>query len=296
MDGQIISVFDTVKSICRACQWTKSWNWIIDGYVATATPASCGGRGEVKLANLNLNWEEHFGVYTAPLQMKANNGILCIDDFGRQAIAPQQLLNRLILPLDRSIDYLSLRHGFTFNVPFVLMLAFAANLEPLEIADEAFLRRIPSKVFLGLLTGEMFDEIFRRRLHSLDLTASPESGANVPILCGELSRHALQGCYPIDILEILVSSAVYRDEAVEITCGTPLEAAAEMYFAHGWQGSVRWGAVRESQLVRISRAQEDASYQGKASATAPRKPSPRDREPLPDRLRQRNVHRQKIAF
>jgi hypothetical protein len=232
VDGQIITVFDRVKH--RPLPVTKDLK-LDHRWVCCCRPTIMVG-GETKLANLNLNWEEHFGVYTAPLQMKANNGMLCIDDFGRQPTPPEQLLNRLILPLDRNIDFLSLRHGFTFTIPFVLMLAFATNLQPLDIADEAFLRRIPSKVFLSSLTTEMFDEVFRRAVRSLDLTAGPELVAHFQAVCGGLSQQGLQGCYPRDVLEILVSSAMYRSESVEITCAT-LEAAAEMYFAHTWKGS-----------------------------------------------------------
>jgi hypothetical protein len=232
VDGQIITVFDSVKHVPLPFEQ----NQLFDRRWAYCRRPSIVVAGEIKSANLNLNWEDHFGVYSAPLQMKANNGILCIDDFGRQASSPQQLLNRLIMPLDRGDDYLSLRHGFTFNVPFVLMLAFATNMQPAEIADEAFLRRIPSKVFIGSLTPEMFDEVFRRGLRKFKLNAGPEAIAHFRNVCGKLSRHGLQGCYPRDILEILVSSATYRREAVEVNAAS-VEAAAEMYFAHSWESA-----------------------------------------------------------
>ena len=141
VDGQIITVFDSVKHVPLPVDQNKPF----DRRWAYCRRPSIVVAGEIKTANLNLNWEEHYGVYSAPLQMKANNGILCIDDFGRQASSPQQLLNRLIMPLDRGDDYLTLRHGFTFNVPFVLMLAFATNVQPADLADEAFLQAHPQQ-------------------------------------------------------------------------------------------------------------------------------------------------------
>ena len=96
----------------------------------------------------------------APLQMKANNGILLIDDFGRQMMSPRDLLNRWIVPLDRRIDFLSLGSGRKFDVPFEVMVLFSTNLEPSELADEAFLRRIPNKILIRGVDAETFDAIF----------------------------------------------------------------------------------------------------------------------------------------
>ena len=95
-------------------------------------------------------------------QMKANNGILLIDDFGRQVISPRELLNRWIVPLDRRVDYLSLRYGVKFQIPFETMVVFSTNLDPQDLADEAFLRRIQNKIFVDVVAPDTFDEIFRR--------------------------------------------------------------------------------------------------------------------------------------
>ena len=80
--------------------------------------------------------------------MKANNGIFIIDDFGRQLMSPRDLLNRWIVPLDRRVDYLTLRYGVKFQIPFELMVVFSTNLEPSDLADEAFLRRIHNKIYV----------------------------------------------------------------------------------------------------------------------------------------------------
>ena len=94
--------------------------------------------------------------------MKANNGILIIDDFGRQMLSPRDLLNRWIVPLDRRVDYLTLASGMKFQVPFELMVVFSTNLNPHDLADEAFLRRIQTKVLVDNVSAEVFDQIFQR--------------------------------------------------------------------------------------------------------------------------------------
>jgi len=106
--------------------------------------------------------------------MKANNSIFVIDDFGRQHISPRELLNRWIVPLDRRVDYLSLQYGLKFEIPFQVLVVFATNLKPSELADEAFLRRIHNKIF---------DEIFRRVARSRLVTLNPESFAAFRDLC-----------------------------------------------------------------------------------------------------------------
>ena len=104
--------------------------------------------GELIPSMLELRLDESSGIYAAPLQMKANNGIFIIDDFGRQLMSPRDLLNRWIVPLDRRVDYLMLRYGVKFQIPFELMVVFSTNLEPSDLADEAFLRRIHNKVLV----------------------------------------------------------------------------------------------------------------------------------------------------
>ena len=101
-------------------------------------------------------------MFISPCQMKANNGILIIDDFGRQMLSPRELLNRWIVPLDRRVDYLTLASGMKFQVPFELMVVFSTNLDPNDLADEAFLRRIQTKVLVENVTPELFDQIFQR--------------------------------------------------------------------------------------------------------------------------------------
>jgi hypothetical protein len=128
---------------------------------ALRAPLHHGGRRAFGFhAGIALDESPH--VFIAPCQLKANNGILIIDDFGRQMITPRELLNRWIVPLDRRVDYLTLASGMKFQVPFELMVVFSTNLDPRELADEAFLRRIQTKVLVEDVTAEVFDEIFQR--------------------------------------------------------------------------------------------------------------------------------------
>jgi predicted ATPase with chaperone activity len=86
--------------------------------------------GELTMGLLDLRHDDTTGVYSAPLQMKANNGLFVIDDFGRQQVSPRELLNRWIVPLDRRVDYLSLNYGLKFEIPFQVLVVFATNLKP----------------------------------------------------------------------------------------------------------------------------------------------------------------------
>ncbi len=186
--------------------------------------------GELVLSMLDLSLDVRSGVYAAPLQMKAANGLLLIDDFGRQRMSPPELFNRWILPLDRRIDYLSLEYGFTFQIPFEVMLAFATNLRPSDVTDEAFLRRVPHKLHLGPVTASVFDEIFRRVLLEHGLPYEPGLAVALRNLCASRQgTPGLRACYPKDIYEMIVTICQYNRQPFHITRES-LRAAAEMYF------------------------------------------------------------------
>ena len=118
--------------------------------------------GELTLDMLDLSFNKHSKVYDAPFQLKANNGIYLIDDFGRQRVTPAEILNRWIVPLERHIDYLSFQAGGKMTVPFEAFLIFSTNLRPDNLGDEAFLRRIQYKMFLRSPKASEFIEIFER--------------------------------------------------------------------------------------------------------------------------------------
>jgi hypothetical protein len=163
--------------------------------------------------------------------MKANNGIFIIDDFGRQIASPQVLLNRWILPLDQRVDYLTLSYGVKFQIPFDLMVVFATNLDPGELSDEAFLRRIRNKVYVEPIDDSSFDEIVRRLLAERKLSCDRETLEHLRSLCrSHSSTNELRACYPSDLLDILTSISAYEERPIEITKDS-LEWAAAIYFS-----------------------------------------------------------------
>ncbi|MCC6861884.1 MAG: AAA family ATPase, partial [Bryobacterales bacterium] len=186
--------------------------------------------GELVPGMLELRLDEASGIYSAPLQMKANNGIFIIDDFGRQLISPRDLLNRWIVPLDRRVDYLVLRYGVKFRVPFELMVVFATNLDPSDLADEAFLRRIHNKIFIEPVSPQVFDEIFRRVAAARNVPVQPEGIERFRRLCLSGGRTELRACYPSDICDILINIARYEKRSAR-TDPAELERAVDLYFA-----------------------------------------------------------------
>jgi len=183
--------------------------------------------GELVTSMLDLQKDESSGVYVAPLQMKANNGILLIDDFGRQLMSPRELLNRWIVPLDRRVDFLSLGNG-KFTVPFELLVVFSTNLEPHELGDEAFLRRVPNKIMVGGVDAGVFDAIFRLTAAAAGMEFAPGIEARFRELC---LRHSpdLRPCFPRDICSAIRSIDLYEGRTPEIT-EPSLERAIGGYF------------------------------------------------------------------
>jgi hypothetical protein len=179
---------------------------------------------------LELRLDEASGIYAAPLQMKANNGIFIIDDFGRQLMSPRDLLNRWIVPLDRRVDYLMLRYGVKFQIPFELMVVFSTNLDPGDLADEAFLRRIHNKILVDAVDASTFEIIFERVVSAKRVPAEPGSAEYLRKLCLDGGRSELRACYPLDICNILVSISEYERRPVRMT-REDLERAVDLYFA-----------------------------------------------------------------
>ena len=186
--------------------------------------------GELVPSMLELRLDDGSGIYAAPLQMKANNGILIIDDFGRQLMSPRDLLNRWIVPLDRRVDYLTLRYGVKFQIPFESMVVFSTNLDPADLADEAFLRRIHNKILVDAVDPAAFDKIFDRVVRARQIEPEPESAEHLRALCLTDGRTELRACYPSDICTILASIGRYERRPAVMT-KTELERAVQLYFA-----------------------------------------------------------------
>ncbi|MFO7709064.1 MAG: hypothetical protein R6V84_12900 [Desulfobacterales bacterium] len=225
VDGQVVVVFDpAVHERVDADVRGLDPRWVV-----CRRPLIIVG-GELEPSMLELQMEESAKVYAAPIQMRANNGTLVIDDFGRQVMSPMYLLNRWIVPLDRRVDYLTLRYGLKFEVPFETSVVFATNLDPSDLADEAFLRRIPNKIFVDAVGEEVFDQIFERVLKEKNLACRPDAGLFFRNLCLEAGVGELRACYPSDVVGILLAIAAFDGKPAEAT-PAGLARAANIYFA-----------------------------------------------------------------
>ena len=225
VDGQVIIVFDPAVHE-RIGEGVRGLD---PRWVVCRRPLVIVG-GELEPNMLELQLEESAKVYAAPIQMRANNGMLVIDDFGRQVMSPMYLLNRWIVPLDRRVDYLTLRYGLKFEVPFETSVVFATNLDPADLADEAFLRRIPNKIFVDAVGEEVFDRIFERVLKEKNLACRPDAGLFFRNLCLEAGVGELRACYPADVVGILLSISAFEGKPAEVT-PAGLARAAHIYFA-----------------------------------------------------------------
>jgi SpoVK/Ycf46/Vps4 family AAA+-type ATPase len=223
-DGQIIVLYDPAVHKRIETNVTA----IDPRWVLCRRPCILVG-GELEPKMLELHMEEASKVYAAPLQMRANNGILIIDDFGRQILSPQYLLNRWIVPLDRRVDYLTLRYGVKFRIPFEMLVVFSTNLDPNHLADEAFLRRIQNKIYVGAVGPKVFDEIFYRIIEDKNIPSQPNCEKFLRQLCLDLGPKELRACYPGDIVDIIISTSKYDSIPVEINEAN-LQRAVKLYF------------------------------------------------------------------
>lgn len=225
VDNQIISIYDPVVHHALPAESPD----IDPRWVLCRRPCIVVG-GELIPSMLELRLDEASGIYSAPLQMKANNGLFIVDDFGRQLMSPRDLLNRWIVPLDRRVDYLTLRYGVKFQIPFELLVVFSTNLDPSDLADEAFLRRIPNKIYVDSVTPQVFDQIFDRVVTARRMPTEPDSAEYLRRLCLREGRTELRACYPTDICNILSSISQYENRPIQMT-KPDLERATALYFA-----------------------------------------------------------------
>ena len=131
--------------------------------------------GELNLHMLDLRYNPESNYYQAPLHVKANGGIFLIDDFGRQLCSPKELLNRWIVPLENRVDYLSLASGQQFQVPFEQLTMFSTNLDPKDLVDDAFLRRMRHKVEITAPQRDIYEKIFNAVAKKLGMNPCPEA-------------------------------------------------------------------------------------------------------------------------
>jgi hypothetical protein len=206
--------------------------------------------GELTLDMLDLTFNPLAKFYEAPIQLKANGGVFLVDDFGRQRIRPQDLLNRWIVPLESRIDYLTLHTGKKFQVPFDVLIVFATNLDPDSLADEAFLRRIPYKIPIGDPTVDQFSRIFELNCHKRKLRFHQVMVAYLQRRHYNPAGRAMRACHPRDLLDQVTALCRYRGIEPVITREL-LDAACASYFV----GSVESPSVSPPPVRRRSPAQ-----------------------------------------
>ncbi len=231
-ENSIITVFDpTIHRATDAAElaaWEKRTEIAETGTAKTGADAAVDWRwrrvrrpvvmtgGELTLDMLDLQYHRESNFYTAPLHMKANGGVFLIDDFGRQLVSPRDLLNRWVLPLEERIDYLTLAIGKKLEVPFEQLIIFSTNLEPRELVDDAFLRRIRHKVHVGPPSREVYTQIFQAESAKRGFEFSPDA---VDYL---FSKRYSQGksprsSDPRDLLEIAQSICRFRGQEVRLS-------------------------------------------------------------------------------
>lgn len=186
--------------------------------------------GELTMASLEVTMNTATGVSEAPLQLKSNCGTLVIDDFGRQRMSIEELLNRWILPLEKRYDFLNMPNGKKIQVPFDQLIVFSTNLEPRDLVDEAFLRRIPYKIEVVDPTEQEFYELFKVMAPRLGFEYRPEPIDYVIEKHYRRAGRPLRFCHPRDLLLQVRSCCTYQNLPRELT-NEYLDIAVDIYFA-----------------------------------------------------------------
>jgi len=237
VDGHVITIFDPTchqtldaetdrTSLIATVSEDRRW-------VRVRRPVVVVG-GELTLDMLDLAFNQLSGFYEAPIQLKANGGVFLVDDFGRQRMRPEDLLNRWIVPLESRVDYLTLHTGKKFQVPFDVLTMFATNLNPASLADEAFLRRIPYKIAVDDPTLDQFTRIFEMNCRARQLRFHRVMVAYLYRRHYRPLGRPLRACHPRDLLDQIVAICRYRGIEPVVTREL-LDAACASYFVDGFE-------------------------------------------------------------
>ncbi|WP_394175084.1 P-loop NTPase family protein [Thalassotalea litorea] len=185
--------------------------------------------GELSLEMLETRFDPNSKTYRAPLQVKANNGILLLDDLGRQKISPKELFNRWIIPLEERRDFLSLQSGLHFEVPFELLMLFSTNLDPNELIDDAFLRRLGYKIPFAPMEISQYQQIWLQTCKDLDLQCKETCFEYLIDKLHKRHNKAYLPCYPRDLLTIIHDQVAFKKLPNEVT-EPLLDFAWQSYF------------------------------------------------------------------
>lgn len=187
--------------------------------------------GELKMDSLDLRFEPVAKFYEAPLQLKANGGMFLIDDFGRQQMSPQDLLNRWIVPLESGVDFLRLQSGQTIEVPFRQLSVFSTNLDPAELVDDAFLRRIQMKVEVAGPDEKMYYQIFKVMCSATQVPFDQNSFVHLLQNWYRKPGRTMQSVHPRDLLKAIASICRYEDTPLQMTPQL-IDEACRSYFVN----------------------------------------------------------------
>ena len=236
VDGQVVKLYDSVNHVTykedngkgsstgnlrSGMRRDPRWIRINRPFVVTG--------GELTLAGLDLVFDDVNKYYEAPFQVKANGGILLIDDFGRQLVRPRDLLNRWIVPLENRIDFLTLHTGRKIEIPFDVLVVFSTNLPPKDLVDEAFLRRLRHKIEIVDPTFEEYREIFNRVASSKGVTYSDQGLAYLLQEWYVKRNRKLRASHPRDLCDQIIDIANYLNTEPSLTREL-IDRAAESYF------------------------------------------------------------------
>jgi hypothetical protein len=237
VDGQIITLYDPVTHEARTVDDENSVirsDAAIDRrWIQVSRPVITVG-GELNLEMLDLRYVDLSKFYEAPVHLKANGGVLVVDDFGRQRVPARDLLNRWIVPLESRVDYLTLHTGRKFEVLFDVLVVFATNLEPRSLADEAFLRRIPYKIFAKNPTLQQFGRIWEMNCRRHGVVYDPSIVEYLQDKYYTGRKLAMRACHPRDLIDQVVSLCRYRQRPPEVTTDL-LDAVCQSYFLEDTQ-------------------------------------------------------------
>ncbi len=238
VDGQIIRVFDEMNHHVIDERPADAQANKVSGATASRTdprwikirrPEIVVG-GELGMPSLDLVYDPISKTYEAPFQMKANNGLFVIDDFGRQAMRPQDLLNRWIVPLELRVDFLALQTGKKIEVPFDELIVFSTNLDPRELVDDAFLRRIRHKIKVDFPDEKVYFQILQRECAARNMELTPDAFVYLMQQHYLAKGRELRSCHPRDLLDQIHDIAAYLGTRPCLTKQL-IDAACESYFA-----------------------------------------------------------------
>ncbi|HEU4870514.1 MAG TPA: hypothetical protein VFT08_06665 [Pyrinomonadaceae bacterium] len=247
IDGQIIRVFDShchepLPADETPIDFDRRWALIKRPLVIVG--------GELTLENADLTWSEAAKFYEAPFQMKSNGGTLVIDDFGRQRVAPQDLLNRWIVPLERRVDYLALHTGKKIEVPFEQLVVFSTNLDEKDLADQAFLRRMGYRARVEPPTPAAYTAIFKHQAGRRGIAVDQPVLDHI-LMKYRVERRQMKGCEPRDLLDRATDICLFENQGLKLTPQV-VDVAWRNYF-----GTSHTFAAVQTQETMIERTSSD---------------------------------------